>query len=259
VSEFLREIELNHIPLIAKRTGKGVTEILAAIASLGRLDPRPGRLIGTRNVPYIIPDATVDLDDQGNVTVSMREGDVPALTLSRMYQKMAKSKATDRKTRDFIRNNVRSAQWLMGAIMQRRQTVRRVVEEVFAAQKEFLERGSEALRPLPMTDVAVKVGVHVATVSRAVAGKYVQTPWGIFALRMFFSGGTTTTGGEDMAWDAIKFRMREVIDHEDKARPLSDEAIAQALQESGITIARRTVAKYRDLLNIPPARQRTQF
>jgi RNA polymerase sigma-54 factor len=259
VNDFLHDIELNHIPQIARRTGKPVKEINEALAGLGRLDPRPGRMVGDRPTPYIIPDAIVELDERGNLVVTMREGDLPMLTLSRTYRKMADSCGTDDQAREFIRKNLRSAQWLMAAIMQRRQTVRRVVEEVFQAQKEFLERGSEALRPLPMTEVAAKVNVHVATVSRAVAGKYVQTPRGIFPLRMFFSGGTTTASGQDVAWDAVKARLKEVVEREDKAEPLDDDRIAEALQTLGITIARRTVAKYRGLLGIPPARQRRTF
>ena len=259
VSEFLREIELNHIPQIARKTGRSVAQVKQAIAGLGRLEARPGRIIGQRAVPYIIPDAMVELDEQGNLVVTMREGELPPLRMSRRYRKMARARGTDPQAREFLRRNLRSAQWLIGAIMQRRQTVRRVVEEVFAAQREFLERGPEALRPLPMADVARKVGVHVATISRAVAGKYVQTPRGIFPLRMFFSGGTTTASGQDMAWDAVKARLKEVVEREDKAKPLDDEQIAKALAEGGVTIARRTVAKYRGILGIPPARQRTVY
>ena len=259
VREFLREVELNRIPLIARRTGRSVQEINDAISYLGHLDPRPGRQVGQRAVPYITPDAVVDLDDDGNVTVTMRDGSAPVLKISRLYRKMARSRQTDRSAREFIRNNLRSAQWMIGAIKQRRQTVYRVVVEVFAAQKEFLERGREALRPLPMTDVARKVGVHVATVSRAVAGQHVQTPRGIFPLRLFFSGGTTTAAGQDVAWDAVKVRLQEIVDQEDKSKPLADDMIAAELDKQGITIARRTVAKYRNLLEIPPARQRRQY
>ena len=259
VSDYLREIELNHIPQIAKRTGRSVHEIKQAIASLGRLDPRPGKLIGQRAVPYIIPDAIVDLDEEGNLIVSMLDGNSPALKISKTYLKMVRSGKIEPRAKEFIRRNLRSAKWLIGAILQRRQTVRRVVEEVFIAQRDFLERGREVLRPLPMMEVASKVGVHVATVSRAVAGKYVQTPRGIFPLRMFFSGGTTTASGEDVAWDAVKAKLKEIIDQEDKSHPLSDDQIAEALSNEGIRIARRTVAKYRNLLNIPPARQRKQY
>lgn len=259
VSNYLREIELNHIPQIAKRTGRSVQQIKTAIAGLARLDPHPGRLYGQRSVPYIIPDAIIDLDEQGNVVVTMLDGHAPALRISRTYLKMARSGKIDPKAKEFIRRNLRAAKWLIGAISQRRTTVRRVVEEVFKAQKDFLERGPDGLRPLPMMDIASKVSVHVATISRAVAGKYVQTPRGIFALRMFFSGGTTTASGEHVAWDAVKARLKEIVDHEDKFNPLADDQIAEALREAGIKIARRTVAKYRNLLNIASARQRRQY
>ena len=259
VRDFHRELELNHIPQIARRTGRSVGEIAEAVAHLSRLDPHPGRLIGDHPVPYIVPDAVVDLDEDGNVVVMMRDGDGPGLRVSRTYRKMARQRQTDPEARRFLQRNLRSARWLIGAINQRRRTVRRVIEEVFRAQREFLERGREALRPLPMTEVARRVGVHVATVSRAVAGKYVQTPRGIFPLRMFFSGGKRTETGQDVAWGAIKARLQEIVDREDKSHPLSDEQIAKALRREGIDIARRTVAKYRKLLNIPPARQRKQY
>jgi len=259
LAEFHHEIELNHIPRIARRTGKSVGQISEALAHLARLDPHPGRLIGDHPVPYIVPDAVVDVDEDGKVVVVMRNDEGTGLRVSVLYRQMVRQRQTDVQARDFLRKNIRSAQWLIGAIAQRRRTVRRVIEEVFVVQKDFLERGREALHPLPMTDVARKVGVHVATVSRAVAGKYIQTPRGIFPLRMFFSGGKTTTGGEDVAWDAIKAKLQEVIDGEDKACPLNDDQIADALAAAGVKIARRTVAKYRNLLNIPPARQRKQY
>jgi RNA polymerase sigma-54 factor len=133
------------------------------------------------------------------------------------------------------------------------------VEEVFKVQRAFLDEGPEALRPLPMTEVAGKVGVHVATVSRAVAGKYVQTPRGIYPIRMFFSGGTTTSEGEDVSWDAVKVKLKELIAGEDKANPLNDDELTEAMLKQGIDIARRTIAKYRGILGIPPARKRKQY
>ncbi len=259
VSEHLRDIEMNHIPQIAKRTGRSVAEVNEALQALGRLDLRPGEGIGSRQVPHIVPDAAVEQDEDGNVVVTTDGGVGRGLRLSAQYKKMSRSGEIDAKAKAYLRNHLRSAQWLISAIGQRKQTMHRVVEEVFDVQKEFLDRGREALRPLPMTDVARKVDVHVATVSRAVAGKYVQTPRGVFPLRMFFSGGKTSEEGEDMAWDAIKSRLQDVVDGEDKAKPLSDDRIAQALLADGITIARRTVAKYRKLLNIPSAKQRRKY
>jgi RNA polymerase sigma-54 factor len=259
LNQFLREIELNHIPQIARRAQVSVAQVKAALETLSRLEARPGRVVGQRAAPHIQPDALVELDDAGQVVVSMREGDLPHLKISRQYRKMAQSRQADAGVREFIRRNLRSAQWLMGAIAQRRQTVRRVIQEVFATQREFLERGPEALRPLPMSDIAGKLGVHVATVSRAVAGKYVQTSRGILPLRSFFSGGTTTSAGQDVSWDAIRVKLKELIDKEDKNNPLDDDQIAQVLQQDGVRIARRTVAKYRNILNIPPGRQRKMY
>ncbi len=259
VSRFLRDIEMNRLPQIAKRTARTVEEIKAAIENISHLNPFPGHLIGERTVPVISPDAFVEIDDQGELLVLMSDGNNPRLAISSSYRRLGKNRSVERDARQFIQKNIRSAKWLIGAIMQRRDTVRRVVEEVFTVQRDFLEQGHEALKPLPMVDVATKVGVHVATVSRAVSGKYIQTPRGIFALRMFFSGGTTTAGGKEVSWDAVKVKLKEIVDHEDKSKPLNDDELAAALSDGGIVIARRTVAKYRGLLDIPPARKRKQY
>jgi RNA polymerase sigma-54 factor len=259
VRNFLRDIEMNRLPQIAKRTGRTLDEIKAAIDNLAHLNPRPGSLIGQRSAPAIHPDVILEVGDDGQFVVRTPEGNVPRLHVSRPYRRMARDKRTDKQARLFIQRNIRAAQWIIGAIQQRQETVRRVVEEVFKVQRAFLDSGPEALRPLPMMDVANKVGVHVATVSRAVAGKYVQTPRGIFPLRMFFSGGTTTAEGQDVAWDAVRVKLKEIIDAEDKSDPLNDDEIMKAIAAHGITIARRTVAKYRELLGIPLARKRRQF
>ena len=259
VRSFLRDIEMNHLPLIARKTGHSVEEVKSAIERLSHLSPRPGRLIGERTSPVIVPDIIVELSEDGEPMVRMSKENAPPLHISRSYQRMARRKGLDRGTREFLKNNIRSGQWLIGAIQQRRNTVRHVAEEAFAVQKGFFEHGRAALRPLPMATVAQKVGVHVATVSRAVAGKYVQTPRGIFPLRMFFSGGTTAANGDDLAWDAVKAKLMEAINAEDKAKPLNDEELVRKLQAAGVKIARRTVAKYRKLMDVPPARQRRQF
>jgi len=259
VRHYLRDIEMNRLPQIAKRTGRLIEQIKTAIENISHLSPRPGLLVGERSVPVITPEILVDVDDNGEPIIVMSDGNTPRLYISPTYRNMARDRKTDRDTRRFIRDNIRSAQWLISAIAQRRDTVRRVVEEVFKVQHEFLAAGAESLKPLPMAEVAGRVGVHVATVSRAVAGKYVQTPRGIFPLRMFFSGGTTTSDGRDVAWDAVKARLQEIVDGEDKSKPLNDDQLAAALKQHGIDIARRTVAKYRGLLDIPPARKRKQY
>jgi RNA polymerase sigma-54 factor len=259
VQRFLRDIEMNRLPQIAKRTGKSIEQVKAAIENISRLNPRPGALVGQRTVPVIVPDVAVEIAPGGETKVSMSDGSQPTLYISKTYRKLARDRNTEPETRRFVQKNIRSAQWLIGAIEQRRVTVRRVVEEVFRVQRDFLEQGQEALKPLPMAGVANKVGVHVATVSRAVAGKYVQTPRGIYPLRMFFSGGTTTADGQDVTWNAVRLRLREIIDGEDKSDPLNDDELAAELKKHGLDIARRTVAKYRGLLDIPPARKRRRY
>ncbi|MFA6134138.1 MAG: RNA polymerase factor sigma-54 [Phycisphaerae bacterium] len=259
VTHFLRDIEMNRLPQIAKRTGKSVEQIKAAIENLSRLNSRPGLLVGERSAPTITPDVMVEPLPNGELRVTLPDGHQPSLYISKAYRKMIQDRSVDREARSFIQKNIRSAQWLIGAIEQRRATVRRVVEEVFKVQKDFLDEGPEALKPLPMAQVAGKVGVHVATVSRAVSGKYVQTPRGIFPLRMFFSGGTTNAEGQDVAWDAVKAKLQEIVGAEDKANPLNDDELAEELKKNGLDIARRTVAKYRKLLDIAPARKRRKY
>ncbi len=259
VQRHLHDIEMNRLPQIERRSGFTIDQIKRAIENLSHLNPRPGSLIGSPTVPIIMPDVIVDVDEDGNLYVAMPDGNAPRLGISEDYRRIARDRKTDREAKQFLRNNIRSAQWLVGAIAQRRNTVRRVAEEVFDIQRDFLEHGEKALKPLPMATVANRVGVHVATVSRAVSGKYAQTPRGIYPLRMFFSGGTTSADGKDMAWDAVKAKLQEIVDNEDKSKPLNDDHLAAALSESGLKIARRTVAKYRGLLDIPPARRRREF
>ena len=216
-------------------------------------------VIGDDNVPLITPDIIVEIDEDGQTVVHMTDARGQALRINKMYSRMSRDRGMDRSAKEFLQKNIRSAHWLIGAIQQRRQTVYRVAVEVFKVQKAFFEHGPAALKPLPMATVAEKVGVHVATVSRAVAGKYAQTPRGVFPLRMFFTGGTTTEDGADMAWDAVKAKLKEIVDAEDKDAPLNDDELVAKLVDVGITIARRTVAKYRSLMNIPPARRRREY
>ena len=259
VKDFLREVEANQLPVVAKRTGRGIEEVKQALVLLSRLDAAPGRQIASQTAPVITPDVIVTLDRDGEPVVRMTDAGLPALAVNADYVRQSRDRGTDAGTRKFLQRNLRSAEWLIDAIAQRRHTIRRVAEEVFKVQKDFLTQGREALKPLPMADVAEKVGVHVATVSRAVADKYAETPQGIVPLRMFFSGGTTTADGQDMSWDAVKVKLREIVDREDKANPLNDDELVDALKADGIDIKRRTVAKYRSLLDIPTARKRRQY
>jgi RNA polymerase sigma-54 factor len=260
VADHLKDLEANRLPKIAKATGYDIERIKQAIHNLRQFHLHPGKLLVEDEPHTITPDAVIEYDEEhARYTVRLTHGQLPALDINDSYQKLARDKSQDKKTRGFITHNLRSARWLMEAIQQRNATLLRVIQVVADAQREFFEQGAQALHPLPMTQVADQLGVHVATISRAVHEKYVQTPRGIYPLRMFFSGGMETDSGESVSWTAIQAKLEEIIDAEDKSSPLSDDALVEKLKEAGIDIARRTVAKYRKQLNVPPARQRRQY
>jgi RNA polymerase sigma-54 factor len=172
---------------------------------------------------------------------------------------MSSDKNIDKSTREFVDSRIRNARWLIEALDLRSNTLLRVIRLVVAHQRDFFDYGPASLKPLPMTTIAEQLGVHVATVSRAVSGKWIQTPRGVLPLRKFFSAGVETDEGEDLSWDAVKQNLKTIVDAEDKSNPLGDDKIAAALKERGIKIARRTVAKYRDQLGIPTARMRKEY
>lgn len=260
VRHHLNDLQMNRYPLVGKKLGCSVDDVKAAVKRLSRLHPHPGKQIGRDEAPPITPDATVYYDeDAGRYEIEMARDPSSTLSISRLYRKMLKQRDCDKPTREFLTNNVRSARWLIESIELRKGTLLRVIRAVVDAQRDFLDNGPEHLKPLPMILVADQLGIHVATVSRAVSEKWIQTPRGIFPLRRFFSGGTTSAEGEDMSWDAVKEKLRVIVDNEDKNKPLNDEELVELLNEQGIVLARRTVAKYRKILNIPTARQRREY
>ena len=260
ISEHLDDLIHNRIPKIAQASGADIDRIKAAVELMKRLVVNPGRQLVSDSPPSIIPDAIVEYDDDQDIYIAyLADNRMPNLRLNREYATMARDRQVPKTDRDFIKTNLSNAQWLIDAVQQRQNTLLRVVKAVVNAQRDFFDMGPQALKPLPMTQVADQLGVHVATVSRAVAGKHLQTPRGIFPLRKFFTGGTQNDAGEDVSWETIRAALQEVVDAEDKAKPLSDEAIVKALKAKGIEIARRTVAKYRGQMDIPSARMRKQF
>ncbi len=261
IAEHMDALLENRLPDIAKKMNCGIDAINRAIARLSKLDTSPGLQVGRdRNHP-ITPDVVVESsDNSGEYSVRLADYDLPRLRVNDYYAKMAKDEVVSEKTRNFLQNNLRSAQWIMDAIEQRKNTLLRVTKAVVKFQRDFFEKGQLYLRPLPMSKIAKDVGVHLATVSRAVAGKYIQCPWGILPLRKFFSGGTEDINGAGLSWEAIRGKLQQIIDAEDKSKPLNDEQIRKKLAELGIKkLARRTVAKYRKLLNIPAARFRKKY
>jgi len=250
----------NRLPKVAEKTGLSIDDVKRAIEAMRRLSLAPGKRLSIERPEPITPDVIVEYDEiEDRYFAYLNEARAVDLRLNREYAMMAKDRAVPKADRDFLKKNLSNAQWLIEAVEQRRQTLLRVVNMVIAEQRAYFDEGPEALRPLPMTQVAEQLGVHVATVSRAVSDKWLATPRGTVALRGFFTGGLSTESGEEMSYDAVRAALREVVDAEDKARPMSDEALAKALQERGIDIARRTVAKYRGMMDIPPARLRRAY
>jgi len=254
------ELLENRLPAIAKKMDTTVERIGMAIERMSKLDTSPGLSVGRSENHPITADIIVEADEQGGYQVRLADTRMPHLRVNTFYQKMSRDRKIDDDTRQFLQKNIRSAQWFMDAIEQRKQTLLKVATEVVSYQRDFFEKGKLFLRPLPMSVIAEKVGVHIATISRAVAGKYMLCPRGVLPLRSFFSGGMEDQQGQQHSWNAIKARLEELVNGEDKSNPLSDDQLKEALSAAGMgDIARRTVAKYRQLLNIPTARFRKKY
>lgn len=260
IADHMDDLTQNRLPRISEKTGFSIEQIKAGLELMKRLSLAPARRLVEESPPPIIPDAIVEYDEEQDRYIAyLNDSRLPNLRINKQYAEMARDKNVPKKDREFLKTNMSNAQWLIDAVGQRRHTLLRVIGVVVEAQRDFFDYGPQAMKPLPMTQVAEQLGIHVATVSRAVAEKYLQTPRGIVPLRKFFTGGLATESGEDMSYDAVRAALQEVIAAEDKGKPLSDEAIVEALKGKGIEIARRTVAKYRDQLGIPSARLRKTF
>lgn len=257
LDKHLEDLTNNRLPRIAAKLGTAVEALKPAVARLRTLRLAPGKSLAPTSNPGIVPDCIVRYDlDRDRYIAYLNDRRLPNLRVNEEYASLSKDRSADKKTREFLKTNLGNAQFLIDAIQQRKRTLLRVLEAVVEQQREFFDYGPQAIKPLPMTKVAEQLGIHVATVSRAVAEKYVQTPRGVYPLRKFFTSGTTTDTGEEVSWEAIKNAMTQLIESEDKRKPLSDDALAEALKAQGFDIARRTVAKYRDQLGIPTGRLR---
>jgi RNA polymerase sigma-54 factor len=255
----LEDIQHNRLPNIQRRTGFDLNVIKDAIDALRHLNPRPGTRFVADNIPYVVPDIVVERTEEGDYTVRLLDDWMPNIYISRRYVELYRDKAADPKAKEYLKRKIQAAQWLLESIEQRRSTLEKVTRAIIQHQRAFLDKGPEHIEPLKMQQIADQVGVHVTTVSRAVDDKWVQTPRGIFPLKRFFGGGTHTATGEEVAWETIKQKLLEVIDQENKSNPLSDEDLVNKLQEAGYPVARRTVTKYRKMLNIPSSRQRKDW
>jgi RNA polymerase sigma-54 factor len=259
ISDHLEDLEHNRLPVIARKTGYSMDMLQEAIEHMRRLKINPGADFNSAYVPAVVPDVFVEPAETGGYKVRLEDGRTPSLFISPYYRRLWADSSTNAQTREYIKQKLGSAQWLIESIEQRRTTLTKISQAIVDHQTAFLDKGPEAIEPLKMQQIADKVGVHVTTVSRAVDDKWIQTPRGIFPLKRFFCGGTVNADGEEMAWDTVRLKLQELIDREDKKDPLSDEELVNTLTAQGIKVARRTVTKYRKAMNIPSSRQRRDW
>jgi RNA polymerase sigma-54 factor len=259
VSDHLEDLGANRLPLIERRTGFSFEEIERLREELHGLQPKPGAIFTAPIVPPVKPDVFVDQAPDGSWKVRLEDIDLPSLRISPIYRQMLLSPDTEPATREYIKRKVNAAQWLIEAIEQRRSTLLKTAQAIVDHQTRFLTEGPEAIEPLKMQQIADRIGMHVTTVSRAVDDKWLQTPRGLYSLRRFFVGGTVSADGEEVAWDAVRLKLQEIVDAEPKDKPYSDDDLVDELAKQGITLARRTVTKYRKAMKIPSSRQRRDW
>lgn len=259
IRDHLDDVLRNRLPVIAQAMGVDVERVQEGVAVIAHLDPKPGLPYATGISQYVVPDVVVERDERGEWIVSVPDGRLPKVQVSESYYQLYEQ-SVDQKEKAYLKEKLSGARFIIDAVAQRRRTLLKIVSEIIKHQQAFLELGPEHLRPLMRQNIADKIGMHVATVSRAVKDKYIQTPGGVLALSAFFSGGIATQdGGEAESSRSVKLRIHKLIQSEDPKNPLSDQEIADILAKEGLDISRRTVTKYRIVDGIPSTRQRRTF
>jgi RNA polymerase sigma-54 factor len=249
ISDHMDALQKRRLPEIARAFGIYVDEVQDAVENIAKLDPRPGRIFAPDDQQYVVPEVFVQKVGDDYVVTSNNEH-IPHLRISNTYKDVMTSSEYDGSTKDYIRDKIRAAKFLIKSIHQRQQTILNIAKEIVVRQREFMDKGIACLKPLTMVQVAEVVGVHETTVSRGVSGKYMQTPQGIFEMKYFFTSGVQTENGVGMSNTSVKEIIAGLLKNEDPSRPLSDHEIMKMLKEKGIVIARRTVAKYRSEMNV---------
>jgi RNA polymerase sigma-54 factor len=258
---------MKHYDQIKRRLGVEGSELKDAFELIQRLNPKPGEGEFTASENYITPDFTVRYEDDDFI-ISLNSGNAPELRVSRHYTQMLEQVVSDKKkgkqsydsdTRNFLKTKFESARWFINSINQRRQTMLGVMQAIVSQQEDFFRLGQGNLRPMILKDIAEIIHMDISTISRVVNGKYVQSDFGVFELKHFFSEGLSTDSGEDVSNKEVKSIIERIISEEDKNKPLSDQHIAKLLEEKGFQIARRTVTKYREQLGVPVARLRKEI
>ena len=259
VANHLEDLGKKRFPEIARSLGITVEEVQRIANFISTLDPKPGSIFNIEPDNYVQPDVLVQRMEDGSYAIILNDEQIPHLRISNTYKELMSQSGNKDDVKNYIRDKIRSGKFLIKSIHQRQQTIYNVAKVIVDRQKEFLDNGVKSLKPLTMGQVADVVGVHETTVSRAIANKYMQTPQGVFDMKYFFTPGFQTADGQSMSNTSVKDAIKEVFDKEDGTKPLSDQEIVAILGEKGITIARRTVAKYRNEMGILPSNLRRTF
>lgn len=258
VRDFMDALGKRRVPEIARGTGRSVQEVQEAMARIARLEPRPGRAFLPDNDLYVVPEVFVRREGDDFV-VTINNEHIPHLRISNLYKDLMSSNDNSPEVKNYIREKIRAGKFLIKSLHQRQTTILNIAREIVRRQREFMEKGVAYLKPLTMSQVAEVVGVHETTVSRAVSGKYMATPQGIFEMKFFFTAGLQTETGDQISNTSVKDMIADIFKSEDPAHPLSDDQVAKMLQQKGIHIARRTIAKYRAELGILPSNMRKVY
>jgi RNA polymerase sigma-54 factor len=259
VREHLALIDERYFRKIAKDLDVSLQEVIAAVKLIRELDPKPGSRYNAHRVEYIVPDVVV-LKMGNDYQVILNDDGTPKLRINALYQKiLRRGDGMQGETKEYLEDKFRSAVWLMKSIEQRRQTLLKVAKSLCKFQREFLDKGMPYLKPLVLKDVAEDIGMHESTVSRVTTNKYIHTPQGVFELKFFFHSGLDSFGGEAMSSISVKDIIKKAVTTEEARNPLTDQQLVKLLEDKGIKIARRTVAKYRQELRIPPASRRKRL
>jgi len=258
VKSYLPLLGSRKLPELARVLKLSIEEVNQIADFIGTLEPKPGRAFSSDSTTYVLPEIFIQKVD-GEFTVMMNNDHLPNLRISNYYKKMMEDPGSTKEVKEYIRDKVRSGAFLIKSINQRQTTIGNIAKEIVKVQKEFFEEGISKLRPLTMSVVADILEIHETTVSRAIANKYMQTPQGIYEMKFFFTPGFKTEGGEQVSNKTIKDAITTLVNEENDLKPLSDQAMVKALKEQGFSIARRTIAKYREELNILPSHLRKQF
>jgi RNA polymerase sigma-54 factor len=258
VRDYMEALGKRRIPEIARGTGRTIEEVQEALGRIGRLEPRPGRAFSPDTNQYILPEVFVQKVGDDFVVTTNNEY-IPHLHISNVYKDIMSQGGNSVEVKNYIREKIRAGKFLIKSLHQRQHTILNIAREIVKRQREFMEKGVAHLKPMTMAQVAEVVGVHETTVSRAVSGKYMQTPQGMFEMKFFFTAGLQTASGTDVSNASVKDMVAEIFKGEDQSKPLSDQEVVKMLADKGIVIARRTVAKYRAELNILPSNLRKVY